>query len=52
MIASGITPKEMAEKLYLSVKTIGTYRERIMEKLQVKTNAEIIRYVIENRLLD
>lgn len=52
MIASGVAPKDIADKLCLSVKTVGTYRERILEKLQVKTNADIIRCAIENHLLD
>jgi two-component system invasion response regulator UvrY len=52
MIASGKTVKEIAEELSLSAKTISTYRTRILVKMQMKKTAELIRYAIENRLLD
>ncbi len=50
MIASGKTVSEIATELALSVKTVSTYRTRILEKTNLKTNAEITRYVIENGL--
>ena len=52
MIASGKTVKESAEELYLSIKTISTYRSRILEKMKMKSNAELIHYAIQNRLMD
>jgi DNA-binding NarL/FixJ family response regulator len=52
MIASGKTVKEMAEELSLSVKTVSTYRGRILEKTGMKTNAELIRYALESQLVD
>ena len=51
MIASGKTAKEMAESLSLSVKTVSTYRSRIIEKMGMKNNAELVRYAIQNNLL-
>ena len=51
-IASGKTVTEIAGELSLSVKTISTYRARILEKLGVKKSAEIARYAIENGLLN
>ncbi len=42
----------MAEELDLSVKTISTHRARILTKMKMKTNVELIRYAIENRLVD
>ena len=50
-IASGKTVTEIAGELSLSAKTISTYRSRILEKLGVKNNAEIIRYAIQNELV-
>ncbi len=50
MIASGKTVTEIAEELNLSVKTISTYRTRIIEKMQLKTNAELTHYVVSNHL--
>jgi DNA-binding NarL/FixJ family response regulator len=47
MIAAGETVKEISEELFLSVKTVSTYRSRILNKLKMKSNAEIIRYAIE-----
>jgi len=51
-IGQGKSLKEISEELSLSVKTISTYRTRILEKMDLKTNAQIIKYVIENNLLD
>jgi DNA-binding NarL/FixJ family response regulator len=52
MIASGKTLKEIADGLSLSIKTISTYRSRILEKMNMKTNAELTHYAIKNRLVD
>jgi DNA-binding NarL/FixJ family response regulator len=52
MVASGKTIKEIADELSLSVKTISTYRSRILEKLSLKTNAAITHYAVQNRLVD
>ncbi len=50
MIAAGKTTGEIAEILFISPSTVGTYRSRIMEKMTMKTNADLARYVVENRL--
>ena len=52
MMASGKTLAEIAETLSLSAKTVSTYRTRLLEKMNLKTNAEIIRYAIENGLIE
>jgi DNA-binding NarL/FixJ family response regulator len=52
LIASGKTVTEIADELSLSVKTISTYRARILEKMDMKTNAELTHYAIKNRLVD
>jgi DNA-binding NarL/FixJ family response regulator len=52
LMASGKTLTEIAETLSLSAKTVSTYRARLLEKLNLRTNSELIRYVIENRLLE
>jgi DNA-binding NarL/FixJ family response regulator len=49
-IASGKTVSQIADHLSLSVKTISTYRTRILEKLHLSTSAELTHYVIENKL--
>ncbi len=51
MIASGRTVKEIGNELALSIKTVSTYRSRILAKMNLKNNAEITRYAIENGLL-
>ncbi len=51
MIASGKTPREIAEELSLSVKTVSTYRSRILEKMRMKSNAELTNYAIKNNLV-
>lgn len=52
LIASGKTVGQIAELLVLSDKTISTYRARILEKMGMKTNAEITHYAIQNKLTD
>jgi DNA-binding NarL/FixJ family response regulator len=51
LIAAGKSVSEIAKELSLSVKTISTYRTRILEKMNLKTNAELTRYAIERRLV-
>lgn len=51
LIASGMALSEIARQLSLSPKTVSTYRTRLLEKLQMKTNVEVTRYVFHNGLL-
>ena len=51
-IASGHTVSEIAEQLTLSVKTISTYRSRILEKMRMKHNAELTHYAIKHELVE
>ena len=52
LIASGLSVSEIARKLSLSVKTISMYRTRLLEKMQLKHNAELTHYAIKNHLVD
>jgi len=52
LIASGQSVSDIARQLSLSVKTISTHKTRIMRKMGLANQAELIRYAIENRLLD
>jgi DNA-binding NarL/FixJ family response regulator len=52
MISSGKTVKEIAEELALSSNTISTYRMRILEKMHMRTNAELTHYALSNKLVD
>lgn len=52
LIASGKTITEIAKELFLSVKTISTYRQRILKKMNMKNNAEMTHYVISSKLLE
>lgn len=51
-IASGKQVSEIADELTLSVKTISTYRSRMLQKMGMKSNAELTRYAIKNGLVD
>ncbi len=51
LIASGKTVMEIAQELSLSEKTISTYRSRILEKMNMKNNAELTYYAIKNQLV-
>ena len=50
LLASAQTVSEIADTLALSVKTISTYRSRILEKMHLNNNAELMRYAIDNHL--
>ena len=52
LIAKGKTVREIAEENFLSVKTVRTYRQRILEKMGIKRNAELTRYAMENHLME
>ena len=52
MIASGNTVKEVAANLFLSVKTVSTYKARIYEKMKLQTRVDITSYAIKNKLID
>jgi len=52
MIASGKTLAEMADELSISVKTVSTYRGRLLEKMRLKNNAELTAYAIQYHLIN
>jgi two-component system, NarL family, invasion response regulator UvrY len=52
LLGAGKTVGQIAGLLSLSDKTISTYRARILEKMHLETTAEIVRYVIENKLTE
>lgn len=51
-IALGKTVTEIAEELLLSVKTVSTYRTRILDKMNLRTNAELMHYALQNNLVE
>ena len=51
LIAGGLSPTEVAEKLHLSVKTVSTHKTRILEKLNLGSTAELVRYALEHKLV-
>jgi len=52
LIASGMTVGGIAEHLSLSVKTVSTYRSRLLQKMGMSNNSEITRYALENGLVE
>lgn len=50
-LASGLSATEIGEELNISVKTVSTYRSRILEKMSLKTNADLTYYAIKNGLI-
>jgi two-component system, NarL family, invasion response regulator UvrY len=52
LIAAGKSVTEIAAELYLSVKTVSTYRARMLEKMNLGTTAELIHYAMQNHLID
>jgi DNA-binding NarL/FixJ family response regulator len=52
MIALGKTISQIADVLHLAVPTVGTYRARILEKMEMTTTSDLIRYALHQRLVD
>jgi len=52
LIASGLTNRQIADQLFISIKTVETHRTNIMQKLDVHTTADIVRYAIKEGLLE
>lgn len=52
MISSGVSLTEIGERLHVSVKTVSTYRTRILEKMQMTSNAELTRYALTHQLIE
>jgi two-component system invasion response regulator UvrY len=51
LIAAGKSVSEIAQQLSLSVTTVSTYRARIMEKMKMRSNADLTRYALEKSLI-
>ena len=51
-LAGGMPVSKIAAELFLSVKTVSTYRSRVLEKMAMKTNADLTYYAIKNNLVD
>jgi two-component system response regulator NreC len=52
LLAQGNTSRQIAQSLYLSVRTVETYRARLMEKLGLKTRVALVRFALQHGLLD
>jgi DNA-binding NarL/FixJ family response regulator len=52
LIAQGKTAEQIAEDLLISIHTVYTYRNRILEKMQLKSNVELTQYVLQNKLIE
>jgi DNA-binding NarL/FixJ family response regulator len=46
LLAEGNSTREISDKLFISVKTVGTHKQHILEKLDLKSNADIIKYAL------
>ena len=51
-IASGMTAEDIANELMISIHTFYSYRNRILEKMDMKSNVELTRYVLKNKLIE
>jgi len=47
LIAKGVPTREISEMLFISIKTVGSHKQKILEKLNLKTNADLIKYAIK-----
>jgi DNA-binding NarL/FixJ family response regulator len=51
LIASGVSNKEIADKLFISTRTVDAHRNHILQKLELKSTADLIKYAIKNKLI-
>ena len=51
LFAEGKSTKEISEKLFISVKTVGTHKQNILEKMGMKTNADMVKYALKKGLI-
>jgi DNA-binding NarL/FixJ family response regulator len=52
LLAEGYSTREISDKLFISVKTVGTHKQHILEKLDLKSNADIIKYALKEALFN
>jgi DNA-binding NarL/FixJ family response regulator len=52
MLARGKSVTEISHSLYLSDKTVSTYRTRLLEKMELKNNADLTMYALKNKLIE
>ncbi|MEN8119737.1 MAG: response regulator transcription factor [Bacteroidota bacterium] len=52
LISEGLTYKEIAEKLFISARTVETHRNNILEKLNLNNNIELVKYAIKHKIVD
>ena len=51
-IASGLSNREIADKLFISIRTVDAHRNHIMQKLNLKSTAQLVKYAIKEKLID
>ena len=51
LFAEGQTTREISEKLFISVKTVGTHKQNLLEKLELKTTADLIKYALKKGII-
>ena len=52
MVATGITNREIAHTYHISIKTVDTYRARLLKKLTLRNNSELVRFALQNGLIE
>jgi DNA-binding NarL/FixJ family response regulator len=52
LLATGLSPTEIGERLHLSVKTVSTHKSNVLEKLGLGSTAELVRYALEHKILE
>ena len=51
LLAEGVSTREIGEKLFISVKTVGTHKQNILDKLNLKNNSDVVKYALKKGLI-
>ena len=51
LIAEGVPTKDISKKLFISIKTVGSHKQKLLEKLELKSNADLIKYALRNGII-
>jgi DNA-binding NarL/FixJ family response regulator len=52
LVVDGLTNKEIADKLFISIRTVDSHKNNVMQKLKLKSSVELVKYILKNNIID